>query len=409
MVNPVPVDEAAGWVRNLATALLNPSDDEFQYWLENFERNWHAERSWGYRENGRWVATLATQPRHITVPGPHGGTSDIEVDALTGVSVAATHRRRGLLTSMISESLRTAKERGEPFSILVAAEWPIYGRFGYAPAVDGAVYRYYPRRPSAALPAPPAGATRQVDPEEVAKVAGGIFETARRLRPGQVDRRDPWWTRRLSLDGYRAAKNFRTWVLHDGPDGPDGILCTHVARDFGLGGNLGALEVDEFIAANDTAYRDLWAYLGGIDVIEEITLHNRPVDESARWLMVDGRALVTAEVFDFVWVRLLDVPAALSARSYAIPGRVVLEVVDEGLGGYGAGRFLLEADDSGARCEMTSDRPDLRIEQRALAACYLGGHRLAGIPGVEELTSGALQRADLMFSVPRAPWNQTGF
>lgn len=409
MVHPVPVEDARGWVNNLATALLNASGDELELWLENFERNWHADRSWGYRDNGRWVATLATQPRVITVPGPGGGTRDVEVDALTGVSVAATHRRRGLLTSMITESLRTAKERGEPFSMLVAAEWPIYGRFGYAPAVNGAAYRYHPRRPNAALPAAPPGSTRQVEPDEVAAVARPIFETARRRRPGQVDRRDPWWTRRLGLDGYQPSKKHRTWVLHDGPDGPDGILCTHVTRDFGLGGNLGALEVDEFVAASDAAYRDLWAYLGGIDVIDEITLNDRPVDEPARWLMVDGRALATTEIYDFVWVRLLDVPASLAARSYAVPGRIVLDVIDEGLGGYATGRYVLEADQDVTRCEPTSESAELRIDQRALAACYLGGHRLAAVRGVEELRAGALHRADVMFSVPLAPWNQTGF
>jgi predicted acetyltransferase len=368
-------------------------------------------RTWGYRDAGRWVATLATETRTLTVPGPHGTTRDVDADALTAVSVAATHRRRGLLTNMITESLRAAKERGDSLAILVAAEWPIYGRFGYAPATFSGKYRYFPRRPGATLPPPSPGSIRSIEPEELAAPAEAIFDAARRLRPGQVDRRGPWWDRRLAVDGYRQVGKTSNWLLHEGPDGPDGLIAWHMTRDFELDGHLAAIQVDEFVAASEAAYRDLWAYLGALDVIEEIALPNRPVDEPVRWLLPNGRALQPTGTFDFVWVRLLDVPAALSARSYATPGEIVLEVLDDGLGGYGAGRFVLKADDTSAVCEPTTEAPDLRVSQRALAACYLGGYRLrqVALAGVEELTRGALDRADVMFSVPLAPWNQTGF
>jgi predicted acetyltransferase len=412
LVNPVPVEEARGWVGALATTLLGtPYDDDFARRVDRWSRRWLPERTWGYRDHGRWVGTLATEPRTLTVPGPEGTSRDLEVDALTGVTVAATHRRRGLLTSMITESLQAAKDRGDPLSILVAAEWPIYGRYGYAPAVIGADFTYHPRRPNAALPAPPPGSVRQVEPDELAEAAPAIFDTARRARPGHVDRRDPWWRRRLSLDGYDPIGKRPNWILHEGPSGPDGLLAWKVSRDFDLSGRLGAVEIDEFVAASDSAYRDLWAYLGGIDVIEEIKLTDRPLDEPIRWLLPDARALELTGTFDYVWVRLLDVPAALAARSYAVPGRVVLDVVDDGLGGYGAGRVLLEADGDRAGCAPTTEPADLRVTQRALAACYLGGHRLRQLTldGVEELTAGALDRADVMFSVSLAPWNQTGF
>ena len=161
-----------------------------------------------------------------------------------------------------------------------------------------------------------------------------------------------------------------------------------------------------------TAYRDLWGYLAGIDVIDEIFVDDRPLDEPIRWLLRDGRALSYTHVFDFLWLRLLDVPAALSARSYATSGRIVLDVVDEDLGGFAQGRFELVSDGDAARCAPTDEPADLRLTQRALAACYLGGHRLrqrATGGDIEELTAGALDRADVMFSVPLAPLNQTGF
>ncbi len=239
--------------------------------------------------------------------------------------------------------------------MLLAAEWPIYGRFGYAPATMNAGYVYHPGRASATLPPPPPGSVRQVEADELGPVAPAIFDAARRLRPGQVDRRHPWWDRRLALNGYQPIGKRPHLILHEGPDGPDGLLAWKVIRDFDLNGRLGAIEIDEFVAANETAYRDLWAYLGGIDVIDEIKHENGSVFEPVQWLLPDARALEQVSSWDSLWVRLLDVPAALSARSYAIPGRVVLDVVDDGLGGYGAGRVVLEADDDEAQCSPTTD------------------------------------------------------
>ncbi len=411
LVNPVPVDEARSWLTCLATTLLgDPHDDDFLRRVDRWARDWTPERTWGYRDHDRWVATLATEARTLTVPGSDAPTRDMEVDALTGVTVAATHRRQGLLTAMITESLQAARDRGDPLSMLIAAEWPIYGRFGYAPAVTGTGYVYHPRRPHASLPAPPAGSVRQVEPAELGEIAPAVFDAARRQRPGQVDRRSPWWDRRLGLDGYQPVGKQFTWILHEGRDGPDGLLCWRVTRDFELTGEMGAIEVPDFIAATDAAYRDLWGYLAGIDVVGEIFVDDRPVDEPIRWQLRDGRALAYKHTFDFLWLRLLDVPAALAQRCYAVPGRLVLDVVDDDLGGYGAGRVLLDVDDTGASCEPTTEPADLRMTQRVLASCYLGGHRLRLlVHDVEELTKGAFERADLMFSVPLAPWTQTGF
>jgi predicted acetyltransferase len=412
---PVPADDARDWCSTLVTTFLgSPYGEEFDQRLTRWTRKWDPERTWGARDAGRYVATLATEARTLTVPGPDGGTNDLEADALTAVTVAATHRRRGLLTGMLGRSLTAAKERGDAVSILIAAEWPIYGRFGYAPAATGVGYTYHPRRRHAALPPPPPGSVRRVEPADLRELAPAIFDAARRQRPGHVDRRAPWWDRRLGLDGYRldGSQPQPTWYLHEGPDGPDGVLAWHPTRDFDLVGAMGAIHVDELIAANDTAYRDLWAYLAGIDVVEEIFVDDRPVDEPIRWVLSDGRALATKHTFDFLWVRILDVPAALSARAYAVPGRVVLEVVDADFGGFAGGRFALEADGGAAKCTPTDEPAELRLSQRALASCYLGGHRLrqrAFGGDVTELARGAVDRADLMFSVPLAPWCQTGF
>ena len=121
--------------------------------------------------------------------------------------------------------------------------------------------------------------------------------------------------------------------MHEGDDGPDGLLSWTATGDFNLVAPLGTVEVGDLVSANDIAYRDLWSYLSGIDGIEQVSLSNRPVDEPVRWLLGDGRALVMTQQVDLVWLRLLDVPAALAARRYAIPGDIVIEVIDEDAGG----------------------------------------------------------------------------
>lgn len=415
IINPVPHDEVRPWIASLATTFLDDSEGEtFDRMVEMWRRDWFADRCWGARAGGRWVATLATEPRSLSVPGRGGETVDIVADALTAVTVGATHRRRGLLTQMLSASLRAAKDRGEPLSILIAAEWPIYGRFGYAPASLASNYTLFTRARDTVLTPTGTGTLRHVDPADLGDIAPAVFEAARSLRPGGVDRRGEWWKRRLGLDGYQPINHGKTpnYILHESDGVPDGLVRWAGTRDFELSGELGAVSVADLIAATPAAYQNLWAYLAGIDVVGEVTLQRRPVDEPIRWLLTDGRALRLTYTGDDVWVRLLDVPAALSARGYTGTGRVVLDVVDDDTGGYATGSYLLDVSEDGAECRTTTDAADLRISQRTLASMYLGGftlRQLAISGSVEELTPGALLRTDTLFSATLPPWNATGF
>lgn len=414
IVNPVPVEEWPGWLVTMTTTFFgDPHSEEFQRRLANFVRFRDPGRAWGARSRGRMVATLATMPRTITVPGPAGTAVPLPADALTNVTVAATHRRRGLLTRMLTASLAAAKDRGDAVSILIAAEWPIYGRFGYAPATQDATYSYFPRHVTAKVDPSGTGTVRQVELAEAGTLGEDVYRAATRTRTGQVDRPRWWWAGRHGLDGHERidADKTPTYLVREGTGGPDGLIAWRPVHDFDLAGNLAAIEVTELVAANEDAYRDLWAYLSGIDAVGEVTLRDRPVDEPVRWLLPDGRALRRSYSGDHVWVRLLDVAAALSARCYAVPGRLVIEVADDSAG-YANGRFALDGGPDGAQCTPTSATPDLRLSHRALAASYLGGYRLGELAiagGVEETTAGAVATADAMFATRLAPWNPTGF
>lgn len=414
LVNPVDVAEAEPWLASLAVTFLGtPWDDEFAKRVDRWRRYWLAERTWGVRDRGRWVATLVTEPLTITVPGPQGRTADVLTDGLTAVTVAATHRRRGLLSQMISQALQAAVDRGDALAILIAAEWPIYGRFGYAPATRAADYTFHIRRAGATITADPAGSVRQVEPGELVKYAPDIFDRARRRWVGQVDRPGAWWQRRLGVDRYEPISDARgNWIIHESDDGPDGLLVWKATRDFEIAGGYGAVSVLDMITASELAYRNLWAYLSGLDVIEEVTLRERPIDEPIRWLLRDGRTLKQTYAGDHTWLRVLDVPAALSVRGYGRSERVVLEIVDPDTGGYAAGRYLLDATPEGATCTRTTESADLVLPQRALASSYLGDHSLrtqAIRADIDEPTPGALARVDALFATPTPPWNSTMF
>ena len=416
IVHPVPVEESEAWISAMdLTFLADPSPEAHPGSTDFFRRVWEPQRHWGARSRGRWVATLATRETTFTVPGMNGDTQEVPADALTKVTVAATHRRRGLLTAMLDGALAEGRERGDAVGILFAAEWPIYGRFGYAPATSSANYSVDLRRPGVTVDPVEVGRVHQVDAGELGKVAPDIFAAARRQRAGNIERRAPWWQRTLGLEGLPGVKvhgRLPNLFVHDGPSGPDGYLSWAATREFD-GLTFGTVDVVDLCAATDDAYRDLWAYLTGMDLVDEITLGGRPVDEPVRWLMTDGRALRQTYTGDAVWLRLLDVPAALSARRYAVEDRLILEVVDDDRGGFATGCYVLEGGPDGATCRRTTgSRADLTLHQRALASAYLGGFPLqmkcaAGL--VTEHTPGAVRRADAMFLTPIAPWCATEF
>jgi predicted acetyltransferase len=346
----------------------------------------------------------------VTVPGHDGTTELLEADALTAVTVAATHRRRGLLRRMLEDSLGQARERGDAVSILISAEWPIYGRYGYAPATLGARHVLHRSRPGSSI-AGDVERVRTVDVDEFLSLAPAVFEAARRNRAGQVDRGGSWWSRTYGVDGYpRLDKRPHNHLVHEGDDGPDGFVAWSATRPSAMVAPLGAVSAYGPHSMTDAAHRDLWAYLSGLDGVDEIESWGA-IDDPVQWLLADARTLVTAQVGDFLWLRLLDVTAALSTRRYTVPGELVIEVRDQGVVDV-SGRYRLRADGPEATCEPTRSAPDLTVAQTALAAAYLGGFPLRGrrLAGqVQEHSAGALQRADAMFTTALAPLNETGF
>jgi predicted acetyltransferase len=417
VVRTVELSELRPWLSAMnATFLMDPVVHADEQQIATWVRDWDPKRIFGGYADGRCVATLRTFGTTLTVPTGTDTTAEVRADALTQVSVAATHRRQGLLTAMLSRSLADARERGEVLSVLRAAEWPIYGRFGYWPASWEATYQV--AVPAALTPRAAAAAAGvdvvQVEPPDQVAAGSEILAQVRRRQPGHIDRTEALWEGQLGLSGPNRGA-VKQSVCLQARDAAGRLAGYAVWRSEGTSWFEGTTEIQltGLLATTAASYRALWRYFLQMDLVRTVRAPGRPVDEGLGWLVTDGRAVQQVSRMDDVWIRLLDVPAALGARRYAVTDSLVLDVVDTDGAGYGAGRVRLDAGPEHAECTRTpAASADLRLSQRALAGLYLSGNSVRSLQLaelVDEETPGALARLQAMLQRAAAPWNATPF
>jgi predicted acetyltransferase len=400
-------DEAGDYLRCMGTGFhfgRDVKDDRLEFFRTHFTDT----ARYGGFVDGLLAGTTGAFATDLTVPG--GGT--VPCSAVTQVTVLPTHRRRGLLTEMMRTHLADAVDSGATAAMLIAAEWPIYGRFGYGMAIeaagtvlDAAAARFVEQ--------PSPGSVELVDAATLRAEAPAVFGRHRLTSPGAIARTDEMWDLYADIvrrPGDDPPKN-RVRALHRDPTGVvDGYVVYDPEDRWEHNRPRVSLTTDQLITTNDTAYRDLWIYLSEVDWVHEVRANVRAVDEPLGHLLVDGRAARQVDRSDHMWVRLLDVAGALAARTYAGPISMVLEV-DDGFGDAG-GRYALDGDASGATCTRTDASPDVRLDLDVLGGTYLGGTRLwsfASAGRVEELTPGSVVALDRALQTLRAPWATTGF
>ena len=178
-------------------------------------------------------------------------------------------------------------------------------------------------------------------------------------------------------------------------------MITHQLADVRARGEV---MVREVVTATTEAYRSIWHHLLTVDLTRSTSWWYGAVDEPLQFLVDEPRRL-GSRMGDALWVRLVDLPAALAARRYAAPVDVVLEV-DDPLLPDNSGTWHLAGDPAGAKC-APADRPaELRCEIGALAAAYLGDASLTTLAAagrVHELVPGTLAAAATAFGWPRPP------
>ncbi|NEB81134.1 GNAT family N-acetyltransferase [Streptomyces sp. SID14478] len=409
-VRPLTEDELPEWCRALNTGFLrsptvSPESVARRRAYVDLARTRAAFAPAG--GGTRQVATFRSFAQEMSVPG---GAS-VPTDAITNVTVSSTHRRRGLLSRMMADDLAEAKARGDVAATLIAAEYRIYGRYGFGPGsttthweIDVARAGLDPRWSGP----DDGGRIDLADAEEIRKIGPELHERLRARAAGAVTRDAYWWEYHTGLwptpedpwkDPFHAVyRNARGEV-----DGLVTYRCDDHWNDAKMPGNTAT--VLRLAGVTPAAERALWHHVCSVDWVTAVKSGGRAPDDLLPYYLPDPRAARIVTQADFLWVRILDVVRALEARSYGASGELVLEVRDRA--GLAGGRFELTAAPDGATCVPSTASPQLTLDISELGSLWLGEEsavRLAALGRLVEEEAGAATVADALLRTPRRPW-----
>jgi predicted acetyltransferase len=313
------------------------------------------------------------------------------------------------LRELMLRQLADVHERGEQLAILYASESAIYGRFGYGIAVPAT--ELDAERDAFALRDDPGprGSVRLVSADQAAELFPPIYERVRLERSGFLSRSDEWWRqgRLADPEHWRRGAGPKFFALLEQDGEPTGYAIYRVAPKWAEGTPKGEVRIMEAVATSPDATAELWRFLFSIDLVARVK--SGATDPAwPLFLMVADPRRLHLSVSDGLWLRLVDVEAALRARRFEAPEPVVLEVADETLP-RNAGRFAVGA---GAEAGRTDAEADVAVHVSDLASAYLGAftfERLAAAGRARELRPGGLARATALFTTPIPPFCPEGF
>ncbi len=342
------------------------------------------------------VGVTGSHALDVTLPGgaivPMGG--------VTWVSVAATHRRRGILGRLMSACHDGIAARGEPVAMLTASEGGIYERFGYGAATRVRVTEIDRRLCSLrADVVPTTRSVRFVQGDEALAHLTAIWERHHRRRAGEVARDDAFQRfllaiRALPGDG---GSGITHTLAH-----PDGYATYRITDDWNAGMPQHKLDLTEIVALTPDAHAQLWHAILGVDLVATIRTRQLAIDEPLPYLLDNPRALRTVGLNDGIWVNVLDVPTFFSARTYRTVDALVIEADGQ--------RYRIEGSPDGGVCKRVRTRPDVVLSGAALGALSLGGVSVTELVAGRRATArnaDVLRRADLFFTTAEAPHCQT--
>ncbi|MFF2568295.1 GNAT family N-acetyltransferase [Streptomyces sp. NPDC058084] len=412
-VRAIDETEFPAWLRAKRVGFLRPpvvSDEEVADRLPHTDLS----RTYGAFDRGRMVATFLSFDQRLSTVGG----ADLAANAVSGVTVSPTHRRRGLLSRMMAEDLSLAKERGDACATLIAAEYPIYGRFGFGVAswttewaVDVTRAGFDRRRPG---PAAEDGGGRidLSDGAEIRKEGPALHRRLAAQRAGVTDR-----TARLWDVGTGNAHHAEPWTepfyalyRNDAGEAEGYVAYTSDDKWSDTKQPVNTASVRDLVAVTPAAERALWRYVCSVDWITRVRTGYRAPDDLLPLLLPDPRAAQVVTHADMLWLRILDVPKVLEPRTYATEGTLVLDVRDGA--GFAGGRFRLDASPGGGAVTPADASPDLVLDVADLATLVLGDEsavRLAALGRAEEAVPGAAARADLLLRTSQRPWSMDIF
>jgi predicted acetyltransferase len=346
-------------------------------------------------EDGQIVGGASAFEFRLTIPG-----AVVPAAGVTVVGVLPTHRRQGVLTQLMRAQLDDVHERGEPVAFLWASEGAIYGRFGYGLAGLSGEIDLLRAHSRFIRPVETDGRFRLLSLEDALKTLPPVYARVATETPGMFGRTSDWWSTRVLDDPEwrRGGAGEMARVVLERGGVIVGYALYRLQMGFSEGASTAAVHVIEALAVTPEALAAIWRHLLDIDWMERTKAWLLPVDHPL-FLLLEEPSRMRFRVEESVWLRLVDVAAALRARSWAQEEDVVLAVTDT-FGPWNEGSYRLD----GSR---TTDPPDLQLDVRDLGAAFLGGFTFAELwraGRVEELVPGALQRADAAFRTERAPW-----
>lgn len=399
-IRPATTAEFAGLARVIEHAFGEAPDEEtaaHERELLEFDRTLAA------FDGDAIVASAAAYSYDMTVPG-----GSVPTAGVTWVSVLPTYRRRGILTALMRRQLDDIKKAGrEPIAALWASEPAIYGRFGYG-AASVSVGLTVPRSANRlrAVAGTDGLRVRLVEPAESVPLVLPVYDHERGRRPGMFALSDKLQQMRNYVPerAREGASPVRVVLVED--DADVRAYARYMTKShWADGGPDSTVVVREVEGRDPAALATVWAYLLDIDLSARVEIRNRPVDDALLGLLVELRR-AQPTLGDGIYVRIMDVGAALAARTYATPVDVVLEVRDD-FCPWNAGRWRLVGDATGARCDRTEDAADVALDVREVGAAYLGGtslHGLADAGLVTEHSPGAVRELSAALRHEPAPW-----
>lgn len=401
--------------------IRNDDPPEFDAWLEAMSRGFlEGERTAVQRDAAREhfaerrligvldpaapdprgpVGTVASWAGRLSVPG-----GEVSSCAISDVSVAPTHRRRGIARALLEGELRTAAASGLAVASLTVSESPLYGRYGFGPAADVASLTLDVKRAAWTGPVPP-GRVDFVSRERWRALAPEVFERVRVDRPGEFDMPEGHWDRFAGTRPDAEKAELTRAVQYADADGRVRGLALYSVTvnpdDFARS----TVDIGHLLADGDDAYAALWRFFVELDLIARVRAEEQSVDEPVLWMISDRRA-ATVSLRDHHYLRVLDVPRAFEARRYAAPGVLALEV-DDPLG-FAAGSFVLTVDEAGAGrvdagVPAPADAVTVRLGIAELSALYLGGVSVATLAAAGRVEASDRLRATAMLSWPVRP------
>ena len=356
-------------------------------------------------KSNRIIGTGGADSYWLTVPGG----SMVPMAGVAYMTTSVTHRRQGAFSNMMTYIHDAARERGDIISGLWASQSNLYGRFDYGLSINSYDWEIDPRF-GAFSHFPMADSNNAstevtfIDADEARVVLPGIYDRMHRQTSGSVDRTSGRWRYQLfDEERVRQGASPLFFAVCEEAGEQTGYVSYRMRRQGDS--DMGTLEVIEQISTTDAAHAAIWRFLLDFDLVGKITAINRPSDDSLWWMLSDPRRLIRKS-HDALWVRLLDIPKALEARTYNADGILKIGLLSD-VQPESAGTYVIEIDDSRCYVKKTTDRPDVVMAPAELSALYLGGigpGPLFEAGRIKEITAGSLVKLTGMFNTDSAPW-----